>query len=431
MNSPRGLSKYFILLVGFFALAGYTIVYVKNFNYPPIRSDGEGYYAYLPSYVIHNDLTMEKLAKERFGGDFPVWTGIQRFPSTERFVDKYPIGEALLVAPFFFVGHFLSKILGFEPDGYSALYQHAAGLSGLLYMIAGVFLLKKNLERYFANGVTLATLIAILFGTNLFHYGTYDSIFSHAFSFFLISAFIFMIHKWYEEPKKYIHSVLIGVIAGLIILVRIPNIIVLLFFPLFGINSLKDIKERFVLLYANKLPISLICLVAVLICLPQIFLWKYLTDKWLIMPYQNEGFNFYSPKIFDVLFSIRKGLFFWSPILIFSLLGLLIMRKKIKEFLIPALFFLFINLYIIASWHSWWFGASFGHRAFVESYSILAFPLASFYDSIESKRSKVFVATLSALLIFISIIQMLQYWKGIIPYDGVTWEFYRKIFLKL
>jgi len=158
---------------------------------------------------------MEQLAKERFNGDFPVTTGIQRFPSTGSYLDKYPIGVAVLVLPFFLLGHFLSIIMGYPTDGYSFFYQHSVGLSGLFYMLAGIYLLKKNLRKYFSEEITLATLLAALFGTNLFHYGTYDSIFSHTFSFFLFSALIFLILKWYTKPDSYKISILLGVFLQL------------------------------------------------------------------------------------------------------------------------------------------------------------------------------------------------------------------------
>ena len=39
--------------------------------------------------------------------------------------------------------------------------------------------------RWFARDTIVVTLLAITFGTNLFHYATYNAVFSHSFSFFL------------------------------------------------------------------------------------------------------------------------------------------------------------------------------------------------------------------------------------------------------
>jgi hypothetical protein len=46
----------------------------------------------------------------------------------------------------------------------------------------------------------------------------------------------------------------------------------------------------------------------------------------------------------------------------------------------PAMIFLTVNTYLIASWWDWKFGASYGHRGFVDSLSLLAIGLAGFFE---------------------------------------------------
>ena len=45
-----------------------------------------------------------------------------------------------------------------------------------------------------------ATLVALLFGTNLYHYATYDSTCSHAFSFALFAALLELTERWQATP---------------------------------------------------------------------------------------------------------------------------------------------------------------------------------------------------------------------------------------
>ena len=421
------ISKHIVIFITLLALLAYALVYINKYSVFPIRSDGEGYYAYLPSYLIYRDPAMTHVAEKEHKQDARLF-GMHRISSTGYFLDKYPIGEAVLLLPFFLLGHGLSLIFGYPANGYSFFYQHTAGLAGLFYMVFGLFFLKKTLKRYFSDKIMLVTLFAIVFGTNLFHYGTYDSIFSHAFSFFLFSAFVFLIPEWYLHPSSYKNSILLGIIGGLIPLVRIPNGLVLLFLPLYGIN-VTGIKGRFTFFIRNIKPVLVICTVALLVFLPQLFIWKYITNQWIIMPYVHEGFDFLSPHIFDVLFSVRKGLFFWSPILVFSIAGLLFLPKKSREFFIPLVCFLPLNLYIISSWGTWWYGGSFGHRGFVESYALLALPMAAFYDKVLSNKHKLVkysVMTLTVFFTALSLLTMVQYWRGEIPYDKTTWAVYSK-----
>ena len=45
-----------------------------------------------------------------------------------------------------------------------------AGAAGIAYLLAGLAVLRRMLRRHFSDGVVLATLVAITWGTNLFHY---------------------------------------------------------------------------------------------------------------------------------------------------------------------------------------------------------------------------------------------------------------------
>lgn len=38
------------------------------------------------------------------------------------------------------------------------------------------------------------------------------------------------------------------------------------------------------------------------------------------------------------------------------------------------------------AWNCWWYGGSFSQRSVVQSYAILAFPLAAFFQSISNKK---------------------------------------------
>ena len=44
------------------------------------------------------------------------------------------------------------------PDGFSFYYQHAAGLAGLVYLLAGLAVVRRLLLRHFSPAVALATL---------------------------------------------------------------------------------------------------------------------------------------------------------------------------------------------------------------------------------------------------------------------------------
>ena len=207
------ISKYFIIFIAIILLIGYfSELHDGYYNFdgeeiPIIIGDGYGYYFYLPFYTINlKDISFSDLLKP---SDFkPFW-------------NKYQVGQALMMSPFFLIGHLMSIAFHYPLDGYSLFYQHAAGLSGLFYSLIGIYFLKKILQRYFSEKVTIITLAGIIFGTNLYYYSTFGSIFSHSYSFFLFSLFIYLIPIWFGNPKSKKITIALGIVAGLILLVRI------------------------------------------------------------------------------------------------------------------------------------------------------------------------------------------------------------------
>ncbi len=423
----------FLLIISLFAT---TSVYLFRFNGPPIRSDGLGYYVYLPATFIYNDISLNKFidAYSKHYQD-PVsntWNGSTKYQDTNNYLNKYPVGVAVMSAPFFIIAHTITLILNnfinLPPDGFSSYLYHAAqSFSGTFYALLGLFVLKRILDKYFKLKTVYLTLIAITLGTNLFHYFTYDASFSHAYSFFLIALFLLLTIKWYKYPNV-ANSILIGITSGLITIVRPTNIILVILFLLWGISINKfkiDIKNRISLYIKNYKKIVLILISGLVVVFIQLLYWYLITGKFLVYSYGEEGFNFANPQITNVLFSIRKGLFFWSPILLLILPGLILLYKNLKKEFLSVIVVLIMNLWIVASWWHWPYGGSFGMRALVDILPIMAIPLGLSINRIlnlKNKKLKFGLLTLIIISILFTIFFMIQYWRGYVPIDGSNLE---------
>jgi hypothetical protein len=414
-------------------LAGYVFVYTTGRASNPIRSDGFSYYVYLPSWFLFHDTTLSAVARDCCGGVYPSYTAIIRWPTTRRWVNAHPIGVAIMQAPLFAVAHGLTRWTNLSADGFTLYYQHAVGLSGLLWMVAGLTVLANLLRRHFSDAIVAVTLIAILFGTNLFHYATYDSLYSHPYSFFLFAAFLDLTERWYARPRPRV-SLLLGLIAALIVLTRHTNVLFLIVFPLYGVDSAALLRARIALLRQHGRLVAMMLAVAALLVAPQLAIYYQATGRMLVSAYGDLGFNFASPRVLEVLFSPQKGLFFWSPILLASCVGFAWLsrsRHSARRFVLPALLFLALDIYIIASWWDWQFGGSFGHRGFVDTLPIFAIGMAAFFERIWNRqaiRQPVMVAV--ALAIALNLFQMLQYWNHVLPVSDITWDQYQRVFLR-
>ena len=90
-----------------------------------------------------------------------------------------------------------------------------------------------------------------------------------------------------------------------------------------------------------------------------------------------------------------------------------------------------VHTYVIASWWDWQFGASYGHRGFVDVLPLLALGLAAFFEWSATASPGERPLPGWPCGVALSVFQMLQYWNGVLPMSDTTWAQYRAIFLRL
>jgi hypothetical protein len=159
-----------IAVIGTLGIASLSWIYGAHLAVgDPIRSDGVGYYIYLPAILLDHDVTMQRTVGRSFAADEYYVPGLERTYPEHRFLDEFPIGEAVMILPFFGVGHLIAIVAGANRNGFSWPYQVAAASAGLTYALLGLLLLASTLKRWFSRRTVIVTLVAITFGTDLFH----------------------------------------------------------------------------------------------------------------------------------------------------------------------------------------------------------------------------------------------------------------------
>ena len=395
-----------------------------------IEWDVKSYYAYLPATFIYKDLSLQFRGDniDKFGDlIWPVET------PTHKLAIVTTMGMSLLYSPFFGVAHIYALNSDYEPDGYSLPYKFALVFSALFYVIIGLFFLQKTLREFFKEDIVALVVTAIGIGTNLFYYYTYEAAMPHAYNFTLVSIFLYLTIQFYKNPniKKIFW---LGLVSGLITLIRPTNIIVLVLFFLWNISSVKDFKER-IAWFLKEYKLILIMLFAfILIWIPQFIYWYWVSGKIFYFSYGEIGgkFFFSNPQIKNILISYRKGWFVYTPIMLFAFAGIFALPKFKKGLFFPILIFSIINIYILSSWWCWWFGGSFGLRAFIDSYAIMAIPLGAIVTRLSFKKYlKIISFGFISMLILFNIFQIQQYTNQAIHYWWMNKQAYWETFLKL
>jgi hypothetical protein len=419
----------FLLAVALLASAAYVWIYAAGLAAAPVRSDGFGYFVYLPAAVVDRDLTLETTARECCGGTFPDWAAIIRWPGTNRLVGAHPTGVAMLLLPLYVVAHLLTLWSNLPPTGWSFYYQHAAGLGGVAALVAGLAVLGRTLARRVAPSSVLWTLAVVTFGTNLFHYGTFDSVYSHVFSFLLVCGLIHQVPLWFEAPTR-ARAMGIGAIASLVVLVRHPNAVALALIPAYGLWTERSLRQQAALLWSRRASLALMAAAAFAVAVPQMAMYYRATGRVLVSSYGAMWFHFADPQLYGVLFSVQKGVFFWAPLLLLGVGGWFL-RGPATPFVAPIAIVVPVTVYLIASWWDWQYGGSFGHRGFTDLAGLFALGIAAVFERARRHRKAALALRAAAVVLMaLSVAQMLQYWVGALPIADLTWPQYRDGFLR-
>ncbi|MCL3781709.1 hypothetical protein EMN47_15090 [Prolixibacteraceae bacterium JC049] len=392
-----------------------------------IAWDVVSYYAYLPATFIYNDIALEKPETLKEGTFWPSETPIGKN------CIKTSMGMSILYAPFFFVGHAIAKVTDYPANGFSQPYKVMLILSALFYMLLGLIFLRKILLQFFSDKVTAIVLFLCTIGTNYLYYTAYEATMPHGYNFSLFTIFIWLTIKWHKQPK-FTTTLFIGLLSGLIALIRPTNALVGLIFILWDVNSWDTLKGK-VTLFIKHFPllILLVCS-ALLVWVPQFLYWKHVSGSFLYFSYSdNEGFFFNTPHFIRGLFGFRNGWFLYTPVMLLATLGIPSLIKKKSPLAVALPLFFIINVYIILSWWCWWYGGAYGQRPFIDSYALMAFPLAAIISDFSSKKKAIQYSFygLLVLLLVLSPFQTKKYTYGSIHWDSMTKEAYLKAFFKL
>lgn len=394
-----------------------------------------GYYLYLPATFIYGDPLITDMSWltslfETYSPSstlYQIWT-VE--PGTH--LIKYSMGMALLYLPGFLLGHLGAALTGYPMDGMSLPYQMGVTFWSYGFVIWGLNLTRKILLKYFSESWTAWGILLLFACTNFFQISTNAPLSPHTYQFTLYAWFLWSVIQWYEKgERKYLTAIAISL--GLALLARPSAIVLLLILASWGCTSWKDVVNNLKQWFGpNKKNALWVAGLTFVIGLPQMVYWFFTTGQPVFYSYPNDGFDFGTPYTLEVLFSYRKGWWVYTPFMALGFLGLWFTWKKNKKLGFPLAIFWFANLYLVSSWNAWWYGGSFGHRAFVDAYGIYLIPILFFLQWVFSKNVLAKASTVAVLLFFswLNVFQSWQINRGILSDTNMTKAYYWAIFGK-
>jgi hypothetical protein len=359
---------------------------------PIVHGDGVGYYAYARAPLIQHNFHFEEdwrhanlyFSQTRTRPDGQLLPA--EYTETGYVSNLFSIGPALLWFPFLLIAHIIVRLLDFFgahilADGFSFPYIFAMAFGTAAYGFLGLLLSFRLAKKYMSESWALLATIGIWWGSSLPVYMYFNPAWSHAHSAFSVALFI-----WYWDSTRETRAtpqwLLLGLMAGLMVNIYFPNSIFLLL-PL--IESLlsysQNLKSEPAALRTLFLQNLLFTLTILFAFLPTIITRRIIFGGYFRFgSYSHLSWDWSAPHWRAVLFSSDHGVFSWTPLLAFALLGLFFLPRAAR---ILALYFaLAVSAfyYLIASYPYWDGLSSFGNRFFISLTPIYIFGLAALLE---------------------------------------------------
>ncbi|WP_073283463.1 hypothetical protein [Hymenobacter psychrotolerans] len=347
---------------------------------PVLNWDASGYYLYLPAIFVHHDLR-ELNFRDQLLKDYaptPEFYQAYRHPGSGNFVMKYPAGLAVQELPFFLAAHAVAAPLGFPADGFSPPYQLAIKLASLLVSVLSFWLVRRALLPRFGEWPTALTLLILLLGTNYLTYsGAGHAGMTHCWLFFWYAVLLLLTPAFYARPSLG-RAVGIGAVVGLMTLTRPTEILALLLVLLWGLTCNRAVLQaRLAFWRQHWLLLLAAALAGAALLSIQLFYWHYATGDWIVYSYQEQGFSWLKPHLWEGIFSFRSGWLIYSPLLLTALVGFGSLRRQHPDVFWALLVHTVLFTYVTFAWDEWTYGGGLGNRAMIQSYAVLAWPMAA------------------------------------------------------
>lgn len=410
---------------------------------PWVRGDGVGYYAYVRSVVIDHNLQFEKdwlaanpsfqISRLDSHGNILA----DQYTRTGHLDNHFSVGPAILWVPALIVVH--GSVLAVDhlgahvnADGYSRPYLLAMALTTAGYGFLGLWLSFCIARKYVGERWAFLATLGIWWASSLPVYMYFNPAWSHAQSAFSAALFL-----WYwnrtRPGRSLVQWMLLGLVAGLMVNVYYPNVILLLA-P--GIETLANLRgdgagdalrDRS-LFRAAGYRVAFVAALAVAL-LPTFITRQIIYGRPFASGYPSVSiWSWTSPVLLKLLFSSDHGLLSWTPILVLSISGLVFVWKRDRVLGGSLCAIVLAYYYFIASYPDWDGISSFGNRFFVSLTPIFVIGLAAFLAALadwvgSQSRGWIAAVTLVVLAILWNVGFMFQWGTYLVPARGsISWE---------
>ena len=381
-------------------------------------SDEVEYFSYLRSLWFDRDVSFENEYQYFYdhriaqSADFH-HTFLELETATGRRINYGTIGCAILWAPFYAAGDVTAHLLralgrDVAVDGYSRPYIAAVAYGSAFYGFAAI-VLSIGAARRVVGSTAFSSGVAVWLGTPLLFYMYVAPPFSHACSAFAVALFVTL---WLHARQTWSvrRTIALGLAAALMAMVREQDI----FFALGPVLDLAlTVAHPRQGSGARPSPgIAAIVAAAAgtaafgLGYLPQLVAYKALNGKFSPSPLVMRKMYWNAPHALQVLADPGHGFFFWTPLAVLAiggLVSLLVIRAadgaaaNTRRIAACLLLMFALQVYISGAVESWTVAGAFGQRRFVAVTILLVIGVAALRSALRARPARAAINVAVAL----------------------------------
>jgi hypothetical protein len=377
------------------------------------------YFSYLRSLWFDRDVSFENEYRhfvDSGPGTAPGFyeTNLERQTETGLRINYGTIGAALLWAPFYGLADLWVLASGSAPrDGFSQPYVTAVAYGSACYALAALALSMVVAVR--TTGArperAFAAAAAIWIGTPLLFYMYLAPVFAHATSAFSVALFVL---TWLRVRQRWTLPGLatLGAVGALMVMVREQDASYLVGpaadFVWLQLRASRTAIGRAAIAAAT----AVVIFGAVFV--PQALAYKSLNGYVGPSRLVTRKIYWYSPHAFEILLSPQHGFFFWTPLAVIAIAGLVVAIARLWTGSTTALAsdplslrgiaiglaVMFVGqIYLLGTLDSWTSAGAFGQRRFVGATVFLVIGLTALFDAVTRPwpRRLVTIAVVTAI----------------------------------
>jgi hypothetical protein len=374
LRGPFGLA--FPRLSAHWILAAIAVVLLALTFRPVIEGDGVGYYAYLHAALVSHSLDLTNEYNAAIASGTPLFLPLVSLrTSTGHLADFFPVGPAILNAPAYLIALVLRS--SGEPQ-YGSPFVESFTLASLLYGLIALAICYRLVSPVVANRrAALITVIGATVATPMVYYLLTDPSYSHTFSVFCVSAFLYA--WWQGPPRTWLGWFGLGLLGGLMALIRFQD----------------GLLIAIVLIDVRRLRWPALALLPGLLVAfaPQLAFDQVQYGAWLPQRPPLESLDLLHGNYVDVLVSSNNGLFVWTPVAIVAAVGVFFLQDRRLKIACAVAFVLEVVIDGSVRDNG---GAAFGARRLLDLLPFAVLGIAAAVDRVGPRLGGPVVAVLCA-----------------------------------